>query len=90
MATQQSSMPNTRTRHVRIVFWCFHTHSHDVVVASGFVARETIELSNLTLSNQVFALVTDSNVTLTDMASGIMGLGFPRLSSISTSGPNSL
>ncbi|KAF8808731.1 acid protease [Phlegmacium glaucopus] len=62
----------------------------DNTFASGFVARETIELSNLTLANQVFGLITDSNVTLTDSASGIMGLGFPRLSSISTSGPNAL
>jgi hypothetical protein len=33
-------------------------------------------------------VVTDSNVSLTDQTSGIMGLGFPRLSSISDSGPN--
>ena len=60
----------------------FCTNSHNVIVASGFVARETIEVSNLTVANQVFALITNSNVTLTDRASGIMGLGFPRLSSI--------
>ena len=33
-------------------------------------------------------VVTDSNVSLTDQTSGIMGLGFPRLSSISDSGSN--
>jgi hypothetical protein len=68
----------------------FSAQYADMTFASGFVARETIELSNLTLANQVFGLITKSNVTLTDLASGIMGLGFPRLSSISTSGPNAL
>ena len=68
----------------------FRINLYDVIAASGFVARETIELANLSLANQVFGLVNSSNVTLTDMASGIMGLGFPRLSSISTSGPNGL
>ncbi|KAH9481352.1 Aspartic protease [Psilocybe cubensis] len=58
----------------------------DTTFASGFVARETIGLSNsnLTIANQVFGVVTDSNVSLTDQTTGIMGLGFPRLSSIST------
>ena len=73
-----------------IVLMVSCTNSHDVVVASGFVARETIELSNLTLANQVLALVNNSNVTLTDMSSGVMGLGFPRLSSISNSVSNGL
>jgi hypothetical protein len=68
----------------------FFTNSHNVIVASGFVAGETIQVAGLTLASQVFALITDSNVTLTDHTSGIMGLGFPRLSSISTSVPNSL
>ena len=92
MTTQQFSMLRIPTGRVciNIVLMVSCTNSHDVVVASGFVARETIELSNLTLANQVFALVNNSNVTLTDMSSGIMGLGFPRLSSISTSVPNGL
>lgn len=62
----------------------------DTTFASGFIARETIQVSDLTLADQVFALITSSNVTLTDQASGIMGLGFPRLSSIPSSVPNSL
>ncbi|KJA26326.1 hypothetical protein HYPSUDRAFT_64051 [Hypholoma sublateritium FD-334 SS-4] len=61
----------------------------DGTVASGFVAAETIQLTNLTLSNQTFAAVTSSNVSLPDEISGIMGLGFPRLSSISSPTLNS-
>lgn len=69
------------------------------VGASGFVARESVTFVNLTLTNQAFGmstarlrckfrlnsvgLVTNSNVTMDDNVSGILGLGFPRLSSIS-------
>ncbi|PFH52961.1 hypothetical protein AMATHDRAFT_73786 [Amanita thiersii Skay4041] len=56
---------------------------------SGFVAEESVQLSNLTVPDQAFALVSNCNVTLTDQVSGIMGLGFPRLSSISNSVPGS-
>ena len=66
------------------------TNFYNVIVASGFVAGETIEVAGLTLANQAFALINNSNVSLTDQTSGILGLGFPRLSSISTSVPNSL
>jgi hypothetical protein len=70
------------------------------IAASGFVARETVQLSDLVVENQAFgetlcysslnakylmmteALVNSSNVTLTDQTSGILGLGFPRLSEI--------
>ncbi|KAF7374899.1 Aspartic protease [Mycena sanguinolenta] len=61
----------------------------DGTVASGFVARESVQLANLTLPQQVFAVVTESNVTLLDDVSGIMGLGFPRLSTIPSSVTNS-
>jgi len=61
----------------------FNISYADGTVASGFAARETVGLSNLTLANQVFGIVTDCNVTMTDETSGIMGLGFPRLSTIS-------
>ncbi|OCH95384.1 acid protease [Obba rivulosa] len=53
--------------------------------ASGFVARESVEVANLTVASQAFGLVTSSNVTLDDDISGVLGLGFPRLSSISSS-----
>ncbi|KAJ6531759.1 aspartic peptidase domain-containing protein [Mycena capillaripes] len=61
----------------------------DGTVASGFVARESVSLANMTLPDQVFAVVTDSNVTMLDDVSGIMGLGFPRLSGIPSSVTNS-
>ncbi|KAJ7035013.1 aspartic peptidase domain-containing protein [Mycena alexandri] len=61
----------------------------DGTVASGFVARETVRLANMTLPNQVFAVVTQSNLTFLDDVSGILGLGFPRLSGIPSSVTNS-
>ncbi|KAJ7637731.1 aspartic peptidase domain-containing protein [Mycena polygramma] len=61
----------------------------DGTAASGFVARESVSLANMTLPDQVFAVVTDSNVTMLDDVSGIMGLGFPRLSGIPSSVSNS-
>ncbi|KAJ3517931.1 hypothetical protein NLJ89_g189 [Agrocybe chaxingu] len=64
----------------------FRASYADDTFASGFVARETLELANITLANQTFGVVTESNVTLTDETSGIMGLGFPRLSSITDVG----
>ncbi|KDR76212.1 hypothetical protein GALMADRAFT_247475 [Galerina marginata CBS 339.88] len=67
----------------------FKAHYADGTFASGFVAKETIALSNLSLANQVFGVVTDSNVSLTDLTSGILGLGFPRLSSIANGVANS-
>lgn len=75
-----------------------------LTAASGFVARESVSLANMTLTDQVFgqsqslpavlyspalvAVVTDSNVTMLDDVSGIMGLGFPRLSGIPSSVSN--
>ncbi|KAF9223433.1 acid protease [Gyrodon lividus] len=50
--------------------------------ASGFVAGEAVEVSNVTVPNQAFGMVTNSNVTLNDEVSGVLGLGFPRLSEI--------
>lgn len=85
-------MLDMQTRRVSII--CYRSFVLQIymiiAVASGFVARETIQLANLTLTNQAFGLVNNSNVTLSDQASGIMGLGFSRLSSISTSVPNGL
>ncbi|KAL4062199.1 aspartic peptidase domain-containing protein [Scleroderma yunnanense] len=60
----------------------FNLSYADGTVASGFIARESIQLSNMTVPNQAFGLVTDSNITLTDKVSGVLGLGFPRLSEI--------
>ncbi|KAF9066644.1 aspartic peptidase domain-containing protein [Rhodocollybia butyracea] len=61
----------------------------DGTVATGFVAKETLHLSNLTVPNQAFALITNSNVSMIDDISGILGLGFPRISSINTTLTNS-
>ncbi|KAJ3912620.1 acid protease [Lentinula edodes] len=61
----------------------------DGTIAGGFVAKESFHLSNLTVPNQAFALITDSNVTMTDDISGILGLGFPRISTINATSTNS-
>ncbi|KAK0450186.1 aspartic peptidase A1 [Armillaria borealis] len=67
----------------------FSVSYSDGTAAEGFVAKETVQLANLTVSNQVLGLMTSSNVTLTDDISGIFGLGFPRLSSVSNTVTNS-
>jgi len=48
-----------------------------------------VQLANVTLPDQVFAVVTDCNLTMLDDVSGILGLGFPRLSGIPSSVTNS-
>ncbi|KAF9237664.1 aspartic peptidase domain-containing protein [Melanogaster broomeanus] len=54
----------------------------DGTSASGFAAREAVEVSNVTALDQAFGMVTDSNITLNNQVSGVLGLGFPRLSEI--------
>jgi len=54
----------------------------DGTQALGFVAREAVQLDSLAVSQQAFALVNSTNVTFVDDVSGILGLGFPRLSTI--------
>lgn len=56
--------------------------------ASGFVARETVDVANVTVANQAFGVVTNSNITLVSEVSGILGLGFSRQSEISTRAAN--
>ncbi|TFK72900.1 acid protease [Pluteus cervinus] len=63
----------------------FQASYADGTVATGFVAKEAVTIANLTVPDQAFALVTGSNVTMTDLTSGVLGLGFPRLSSIGRS-----
>ncbi|CAE6464119.1 unnamed protein product [Rhizoctonia solani] len=56
--------------------------------AAGFAAREKMSIGGFNLTSQVFGLVNDTNVTLAvgdHEASGILGLGFPRLSQIGKS-----
>ncbi|KAJ7066923.1 aspartic peptidase domain-containing protein [Mycena amicta] len=62
----------------------FHASYADGTAVSGFVATESIQLANITLPGQTFAIVTDCNLTLSDEVSGVLGLGFPRLSTISS------
>ncbi|KAF8553950.1 acid protease [Imleria badia] len=66
----------------------FNVSYADGTSASGFVARESIEVSNVTVPGQAFGVVTNSNVTLTDEVSGVLGLGFPRLSEIYAATPD--
>ncbi|BEJ15164.1 hypothetical protein CspHIS471_0409310 [Cutaneotrichosporon sp. HIS471] len=56
----------------------------DGSVASGFIARERVGISTVSIDGQVFGLMNATNLTLSDQKiSGILGLGFPRLSMIS-------
>ncbi|KAJ8072519.1 hypothetical protein PM082_016078 [Marasmius tenuissimus] len=61
----------------------------DGTAVSGFVAKETITIGNMTVPQQAFGLITQSDVTLVDQVSGILGLGFPRLSTINRSSNDS-
>ncbi|KAK7454673.1 hypothetical protein VKT23_011426 [Stygiomarasmius scandens] len=61
----------------------------DGSAVSGFVAKETFHMSNLTVPEQAFALISESNVTMVDDISGILGLGFPRISTINGTATNS-
>ncbi|KAF5377326.1 hypothetical protein D9757_008001 [Collybiopsis confluens] len=67
----------------------FNAIYSDGTSADGFVAKETVLFSNLTVPNQALALITSSNVSLADNISGILGLGFPRISSINGTATNS-
>ncbi|EJD49793.1 acid protease, partial [Auricularia subglabra TFB-10046 SS5] len=51
----------------------------------GFIARETFQLENFTVSQQAFGLIETTDLALgegQDGVSGILGFGFPRLSTI--------
>ncbi|KAF8256813.1 aspartic peptidase domain-containing protein [Lactarius quietus] len=60
----------------------FNVSFVDTTVASGFVAEETVTLGNFTVPQQAFGLVNSTNVSFVDQVSGILGFGFPRLSTI--------
>ncbi|KAL7279207.1 hypothetical protein ACG7TL_007047 [Trametes sanguinea] len=66
----------------------FNVSYADSTGAQGFVAKESVSLGNLTVANQAIGLATSSNVTFTDQVSGVLGLGFPRLSTISSLASN--
>ncbi|EPQ29325.1 uncharacterized protein PFL1_03080 [Pseudozyma flocculosa PF-1] len=58
----------------------------DGTAASGLIASENFTISDLGVTDQLFALVNRTNVTLTEQGiSGVMGFGFPRGSVIARS-----
>ncbi|KAI0649100.1 acid protease [Trametes meyenii] len=66
----------------------FNVSYADNTGAQGFIARESVSLANLTVASQAFGLATSSNVKFRDQVSGVLGLGFPRLSSIASKAAN--
>ncbi|KAI0367775.1 acid protease [Pilatotrama ljubarskyi] len=66
----------------------FNVSYADSTGAKGFVARESVSLANLTVANQAFGLATSSDVQFPDQVSGVLGLGFPRLSAIANNAVN--
>ncbi|KAH7341707.1 aspartic peptidase domain-containing protein [Rhizoctonia solani] len=61
--------------------------------ATGLVASERMGVGGFNLTSQVFGLVNDTNVTLSvgdHEASGVLGLGFPRLSQIGKAVPGAI
>lgn len=66
----------------------FNVSYADTSMASGFIAREKVDLGYLSIANQAFGLMNSSNVSFVDQVSGIMGLGFPRLSTINAKASN--
>lgn len=72
-----------RARQVQVPFSITYD---DMSSASGFLATENFTMSDLGVSDQIFGLVNSTNLTLTSQGiSGVLGLGFPRGSSISRS-----
>ncbi|WWC95195.1 hypothetical protein V866_002051 [Kwoniella sp. B9012] len=56
----------------------------DGTVASGVVVRETVTMGEVVLQGQVMGFINSTNLTLSQQKiSGILGLGFPRLSALS-------
>lgn len=61
----------------------WNTSYADGTVASGFLAREIITLGDSVVRGQVFGMINATNLTLSSQkSSGILGLGFPRLSTL--------
>ncbi|WWC91888.1 uncharacterized protein L201_006837 [Kwoniella dendrophila CBS 6074] len=56
----------------------------DGTVASGIIVRETVTLGEVVLQGQIMGFINSTNLTLSQQKiSGILGLGFPRLSALS-------
>ncbi|KIR34214.1 peptidase [Cryptococcus deuterogattii MMRL2647] len=61
----------------------WNTSYADGTVASGFLAREIVTLGDSVVRGQVFGMINATNLTLSSQkSSGILGLGFPRLSTL--------
>ncbi|KAI5122288.1 hypothetical protein M0805_002367 [Coniferiporia weirii] len=58
----------------------FNLSFADGSTSSGFLATESVQLNNFTVPNQVIGLVNATNVVLGSEISGVLGMGFPRLS----------
>ncbi|THH09160.1 hypothetical protein EW145_g2211 [Phellinidium pouzarii] len=58
----------------------FNISFADGTISSGFLAKETVQLNNFSIPNQVIGFVNATNVTLESEISGVLGMGFPRLS----------
>ncbi|KAH8831916.1 acid protease [Flagelloscypha sp. PMI_526] len=54
----------------------------------GFVGKETVGVGGLAVQGQSFGMVQESNVSFVDLTSGVLGLGFPRLSTIASGSGN--
>lgn len=64
----------------------FSIYYSDTTFASGVLASDTVSLSGLSVTQQAFALINSTNVTLSAQGiGGVLGLGFPRGSTISRS-----
>ncbi|WVR09578.1 hypothetical protein IAU60_006648 [Kwoniella sp. DSM 27419] len=62
----------------------WNTSYADATVASGFLIRDRVVLGTVEVEGQVIGLINSTNLTLSEQKiSGILGLGFPRLSSLS-------
>lgn len=81
--------PNSTFQSVNSNQTNFNVQFADTTAASGFVGKEEVTFANLSIPDQALGLVSTTNVTLTDEITGILGLGFSRLSAISSSVNNS-
>lgn len=64
----------------------FSIQYDDTTQATGFLGVENVTLANVGVSQQIFGLVSSTNVTLLRQGiSGVLGLGFPRGSAIARS-----
>ncbi|KIJ50974.1 hypothetical protein M422DRAFT_244936 [Sphaerobolus stellatus SS14] len=66
----------------------FNISFADTTSANGFIAKETFTIGGIQAAGQAIGMVTQTNLTLGASVSGVLGMGFPRLSRIAGSIPN--